>query len=808
MLIKNEFASRQIENNGKFYLLLLNIFFSIFCALVFIWQITGFVRARIIDSMGLRFSYWCFLYTNLNESALVKYIIVSVFASLLFLAAYVCSDRILRKIKDSSNNETFVYRLSLTLANAILALICAAKLRTLYGMSYELPSVSRMFSLVLMSIVLTVFPSKKNKIDIAKVLFVVSLFVLALMCYEPVTTAFEKPFVMNEYPQINEYTKLAQPESAVGDIHISNFDYLRAFNANDLQNFYVYYRHTFNKEDKFDTNSFTTEDILAYFKDESISGRFDMFLKFGSDTELVSYKQTKGTIEFYKRNWFEYYHQDMSRGQIDHMSYILAPINEYILGKPLKFIYMQYGLGNTLLFKWTMELFGGVSIQNYYKNYLYYPIYFVLFSLMIYFIFKDSAYVSVGILSLAIPFYFGHYMAFILAPGLIPTFHFMHVFVMFFAFYYFKTKNYRYLVAAALCSFLAIFVNPNYGEMILISFSAAVFLSALDKFIDGDSLKVFLPVFSLVLLSFVLYSYISSLTKGTTLMYMVLGFLSWGSDWRIVSLTFVYLIFNYSVLIFVKDLRSEFKYFFMMAFVYSQELLLYYYWSGLNNHLNHPIPFVALTFMSLAYLLEQNSQKSQVILRSLKLAKIVIPCVLFLPLLLGLNRFYLGEYGKIRFRDVFRTHDLYSWDLPKAKIQTTIDPKVMTKSIELIEKYSQNQKSISIISKYDNLLPFLADRYSLMSNFNLGAELFTQKEISQNVNILLQNRPKFLFVDSDFSNGEFVDLYSRLYSGVVMEAERTSRLAKYRDLSNIANAVLPGYRLLEKGQLLSVYERK
>jgi hypothetical protein len=182
--------------------------------------------------------------------------------------------------------------------------------------------------------------------------------------------------------------------------------------------------------------------------------------------------------------------------------------------------------------------------------------------------------------------------------------------------------------------------------------------------------------------------------------------------------------------------------------------------------------------------------------------------VLFLPLLLGLNRFYLGEYGKIRFRDVFRTHDLYSWDLPKAKIQTTIDPKVMTKSIELIEKYSQNQKSISIISKYDNLLPFLADRYSLMSNFNLGAELFTQKEISQNVNILLQNRPKFLFVDSDFSNGEFVDLYSRLYSGVVMEAERTSRLAKYRDLSNIANAVLPGYRLLEKGQLLSVYERK
>lgn len=120
---------------------------------------------------------------------------------------------------------------------------------------------------------------------------------------------------------------------------------------------------------------------------------------------------------FYLYNSLEYSHQNMSRWQMNHIGHILNPLNEFVLGKPLKDIYIQYGLGRTFIIKWTMDLFGGISIDNYYKIYIYYVLYFIGFMGMLYILFRDPLYVLIGSLFLGGAYYFQGYIALMLAPG-------------------------------------------------------------------------------------------------------------------------------------------------------------------------------------------------------------------------------------------------------------------------------------------------------------------------------------------------------------------------------------------------------
>ena len=94
--------------------------------------------------------------------------------------------------------------------------------------------------------------------------------------------------------------------------------------------------------------------------------------------------------EFYLNNYYEYLYYNLSRGQMNHVGHVLNPINEYQLGKPIRDVYLQYGLGYTFILKWTMEIFGGTSIENYYKCYIYYVIYFIFYLMMTFLLFRSS----------------------------------------------------------------------------------------------------------------------------------------------------------------------------------------------------------------------------------------------------------------------------------------------------------------------------------------------------------------------------------------------------------------------------------
>jgi hypothetical protein len=157
---------------------------------------------------------------------------------------------------------------------------------------------------------------------------------------------------------------------------------------------------------------------------------------------------------FYLNNRIEYEHQNMSRGQINHIGHILNPISEYQLGKPVKDIYVQYGLGNTFLIKWTMGLFGGLSFENYYKCFVYYIIYFLSFLLMLRLLFKDAWYVFCGFAILVLAFYYQKYIAIMIAPGILPTVHLLDTAALISALYFLK--------ANVPCMALRLFITSRY----------------------------------------------------------------------------------------------------------------------------------------------------------------------------------------------------------------------------------------------------------------------------------------------------------------------------------------------------------
>ena len=97
-----------------------------------------------------------------------------------------------------------------------------------------------------------------------------------------------------------------------------------------------------------------------------------------------------------------------------------------------------------------------------------------------------------------------------------------------------------------------------------------------------------------------------------------------------------------------------------------------------------------------------------------------------------------------------------------------MNPAYFVDSISLIQAYAPTNNAIHLISKYDNLLPFLAKKYSAMPFFDLQWFLLTDKEVNLCIERIQTQKPPYLFVDTDIErdlNGEIVAAELRDISG-------------------------------------------
>lgn len=545
--------------------------------------------------------------------------------------------------------------------------------------------------------------------------------------------------------------------------------------------------------------------LINEFRDLYSTTRLDG--RYVNNKEVLGSEELKGRRrqEFVRSNALEYEHQVNTRGPINHIGHILNPLNEYVSGKPLADVYMQYGWGNTLLYQFTMDLFGGASLHNYYKCYLHYVLYAVLFAIMLAYLFRRSLFVFYGSLFYATCFYTNSYLAFIIAPGIIPTIHLFDTTVLVLLTLYFKRGNPAWLLPALLLSAFSMYLNRQFGLVLFISLAASALFYLWE---NRRGVQRYLLSLAVLLLPFAVLAlpvFKTAVNSSSTMRYFLTGFLSYRPDSVVVFLTVLYLVLCFNFLYLIRRETHPLKYAFLFAFVYSLGLLTYFYWSGLTNHLAPVLPFTGvalLLMMRLAQELLPPVGRGRTLLRG---GLLLTAAGLVLAYGSAVSDFYEDKKG---YQENFSRHLLYNWDFPRARVVSTIDPEPLRQSIALIHKYSPAKNGgIYLLSTYDKLLPFLAERYSQMPFFEMQWYLFTARERADAVQRLSGARPEFLFVGEDLVH-EGEDPWAIYFDSGSINKERRSNEQRRLELTGIFAAVRDGYEKVDQGGVLSVYRRK
>ncbi|MBD3843926.1 MAG: hypothetical protein IE909_19040, partial [Campylobacterales bacterium] len=165
--------------------------------------------------------------------------------------------------------------------------------------------------------------------------------------------------------------------------------------------------------------------------------------------------------------------------------------------------------------------------------------------------------------------------------------------------------------------------------------------------------------------------------------------------------------------------------------------------------------------------------------------------------------------SKRQYEKIFDRHVTYEWNMDRAHIVSTMNPIYFQNGVNLIQKYCKDQNGIYIVSEYDNFLPFLAHKYSLMPFFDMKWYLITPQELNKSIRVLQKNKPEYLFVDTGIDrnlNNEIID--PKFPEIGYLHQESIWRAQRLKLLNQIFESVADDYELVEQGYLISVYKKK
>lgn len=542
--------------------------------------------------------------------------------------------------------------------------------------------------------------------------------------------------------------------------------------------------------------------ILADGKQINNSEYFDRFNSPKKNQYMQVIFDTNLTKEWYQSNAFEAHWQILSRYMIHHNSFMFIPIDQFLHSHEIGKINAQYGLGSAWLFSKFFSQIGDVSFDGWLKvSYVFYYIYFGLYIFIVFMITRSWVWTAaIFLLSIALVNNRG-YDFLLLSPGESPWRHCLDIVVVYSLFLYGETKKLIYYLLALTLSIIATVINPQIGIMI---FMATALSGLFLAYREEDRMKTITitTLFALVItvITFIVTSSISSLTQ-----YYLDGVIGFSINfWQMFIILFIIAIGYMLLWKIVKD-RLSFNYIFLIfLFIYSQELIVYIIWhfnsDGLRSRAFIYVLTVALLLLPYRRVFSDNFKKRFTVVIFSIIGIVYVDSVVFVI------------KGQNNYEMIFKRHKVYDWDLDRAQIVSTMDPRYFKNSISLIQKYSRVDEGIYIISEYDNFLPFLAHRYSNMPFFDLKWYLMTPKELEECKELLWTRRPKYLFVDTalDRDRGQEVMNKNLPMSIDYMyhHGEAIWRAGRLELLYSIFRDVEKQYDLVEQGALISVYKKK
>jgi hypothetical protein len=513
------------------------------------------------------------------------------------------------------------------------------------------------------------------------------------------------------------------------------------------------------------------------------------------------------TAEFIKKNEYEISGQILAGNFFHHQYAMLGPVNELLLGKTSSQVTYLYGYGNAHILAYLFShVLPEISFEKFiFTLYSLNLIYFALFMVCCHLIFRDVRYTSLIVASVIGLYLTIGFELIRIAPGFNPMRHFTDMFVLMSFYGYVTARRYNvlYLLMAITFGIFAVYASLEFGLMMMVSLIAASAFYIM--FSSKRYLHLLLLIAAAATLGLSIYAQSISTMQNPMSIYSILG-VSVAPTKRIILMVLLLIVLaGYAGLIFVAIKRGLFYkplYVCTFLFFYSQCLWAYFAWYTEKGHLLSTSPIWFLFFVMLGV------ELSQILLTETKkknIATLIGGSIAISLLCVGGANYYTQL---LQYRSIFKTHLVYQWDFPRANFQSTMNPSVFKEAVELIQQHSQGS-AIYLISKYDNLLPFLANKYSAMPYAELSTSLVTENEVNAAVNAIKNNKPRYIFVDSDILStniGDIIDPSSLLRRTIDKQLLSAGRVSVLSESKRVFQKVSANYRLIKSGYLVSVYE--
>lgn len=512
---------------------------------------------------------------------------------------------------------------------------------------------------------------------------------------------------------------------------------------------------------------------------------------------IVNYSEE--AQDFINRNVNELKNQTKAGWFFYHHGYNYGPMNALSLGASAYQQTMVYGWLNTVTQSKVLELLGMSNYQGYFKMYFAeYIAYFAVFLLGVWSIFKRlETVVFAAILVISALFFLGIELI-KLAPGFNPVRHIFDIPVFYLLYRYLAQNSKSYLILACVVALFAIFWSKDFGLFLTLSVGGAVVF----KGIKQRPFQL-MPLFvgGITAIAGMLLYFYPMPGANPTANYMLLGV---GSP-QAASGTIFGLLVIVSLLLAATIAIKQSEAYKILAIgmaLYFVQSLTYYIWYPALHHILGVAPVFILWLVVLFHgCVSQSTHWGK------RQSTVLILLLVFVYLPASMN-FYWGMHA---YNQTFKNHQLYNWSFDKARLVSTMEPTLFEEAAKLIKHYSQNTNGIFIVSKYDHILPILAGKYSAMPYNELPTNLASPREVVVASEAILQNKPAFLFVDSDIGrnlNGEIPIESDPVAIQFGLFGEANARAMVLEGLNEVYTRVASKYERCEAGRLISVYCRK
>ena len=542
--------------------------------------------------------------------------------------------------------------------------------------------------------------------------------------------------------------------------------------------------------------------LLAIYKNdrESIEQINQLFLQ-AKQIEQVNKKHiyTEEEQDFIRKNRPEMERKIKAGWFFFHHSWVLNPLLAITLGADASKQVFIYGFGSALFLKKVLAAMGGVSFQHYFTaTFAFYPLYLLIFLTVLYRIFKRADFVCMGAILLSASFFILGYDMILLAPGYNPMRHVFDMLIMLLFFRYLQKNSIGSLLLVVLAGWVAIIWSKDFGLFLMLPCLGTAVIKTL--LVRRQSYAHLVVAAIGVIIAGILYC-LPLHGVNYNFLYMLLGVTMPGTSTIRISIVLFGIVLLYVGFVRLKKFKSEYYWLSLCLFFYFQLQLIYYIWYPSMQHFLILMPIIILGGLAGIRLLCDKSPENVIGFRLALLASLLF---LYLPSLYHFNK------EKMAYQHVFATHVVHNWDFKYAGFQTTMAPKVMDETLRLIEKYTSGS-ALYLISKYDDMLPILAHRYNALPVVNLALDLISSRDTQRCLQAINWHKPQHVWVDSDIHRdlrGEVVLPYGQWGPSSQYYDESYGRFMVMTNMRTLYDAIQKDYILLEKGALLSVYQRK